>query len=55
MTGELQIEGVFGKVLKKAFRTKREELTGGWIKIAKRNLTIFTSHQILFGCSNQGN
>ena len=36
MNSELQFEGVYGKVLKKVFKTKREELTGGWIKIANK-------------------
>jgi len=41
MNGELQFEGFFGKVLKKVFRTKREELTGDWIKIANKELNDF--------------
>jgi hypothetical protein len=33
----------FGTVLKKAFRTKREDLRGGWIKIASEELNDFHS------------
>jgi hypothetical protein len=41
--GELQFEGVFCKVLKKVFRNKMEELTGGWIKNANEELNDFYS------------
>ena len=41
MKGELQFEVVFGKVPKRVFRTKREELTGGWIKIANEEIDDF--------------
>jgi hypothetical protein len=41
MKGELQFEVIFGKVPKRVFRTKREELTGGWIKITNEELNDF--------------
>ena len=41
--GELQFEGVYGKVLNKVFRTKRKELIGGWIKTVNEELNDFYS------------
>jgi hypothetical protein len=60
MKGELHFEGVFGKVLKKVFRTKRDELTGGWVKIANNfysssnTIRLFQFRKlIVVGCVTQ--
>jgi len=43
MKGELQFEVLFGKMLKRVFRTKRKELRAGWVKIANEELNDFYS------------